>query len=388
MATAQTNGGKRAGVAIDLEIPVCHPLLPSAAQITPYLRTLDKTRQYANRGQLQQQLEQRLSQLLGSEATVTALAASGTAALVGAILAAAGRAQADRPIALVPAYTFIGTLHAVQLCGFTPFLMDVDPKSWTLDPGECSAHPDLDRVGLVVPVAPYGRALPQAPWRAFRNQTGIPVAIDGAATIEALVDRPELYVGNVPVALSFHATKSFCAGEGGAVVCADSEMLRMAYQSLNFGYNDDRHSSRPGLNGKMSEYHAAVGLAELDGWSAKRAAYQRVAQTYTEIAARLGLGSMLTVPPTIASNYVILDALDAENLTPIKTALTRRRVGHRLWYGGGLHRSSSFQEFERSDLSVTEDLAARLIGLPMAVDLQARDISCVLEAVAERGGPS
>lgn len=385
MTTAETRAENQAESPPDCEIPVCRPLLPSAARIMPYLSLVDESRHYANRGHLEQKLEKRLSQVLGAETLIAVLAGSGTAALVGAILASAGRAQPDRPIALIPAYTFIGTLHAVQLCGYTPFLMDVDPNTWSLDPAVCAAQPDLERVGLVVPVAPYGRGVPQAPWRAFRDETGIAVAIDGAAAIEALTDAPQRYAGNIPVALSFHATKTFCTGEGGAVVCSDYTTLRRANQSLNFGYNADRQISQPGLNGKMSEYHAAVGLAEMDGWSAKRAAYRRVAACYAQIAARLGIDSTLNVAPAIASNYVILDAATAEHSDTIGAALTSRRIGYRLWYGRGLRRIASFQTFESAELTVTDDLAARLIGLPMAVDMQADDIEYVLGAIAGLG---
>jgi len=78
-------------------------------------------------------------------------------------------------------------------------------------------------------------------------------------------------LGSVPVVLSLHATKAFGVGEGGAVVCCDRAKLRAAHAALNFSFAGIRETSGPGFNGKMSEYHAAIGLAELDGWSVKRA---------------------------------------------------------------------------------------------------------------------
>jgi dTDP-4-amino-4,6-dideoxygalactose transaminase len=246
--------------------------LPSADALHPYLARIDATRRYSNHGPLERELAGRFSRLLGSEVPITATAASGTAALIGAILAHAGRASAARRLGLCPGYTFIATAAAVEQCGYDVHLIDVDDTAWWVEPDALMAHPALAEVGLVVPVAPYGRAVPQDRWRRFQAATGIPVVIDGAAALEHLADDPQTYLGPIPVALSFHATKVFGTGEGGAVVTTDRDLLMRSIQALNFGFLGSRCAEAAGINGKMSEYHAAVGLAELDGWNEKRAA--------------------------------------------------------------------------------------------------------------------
>ncbi len=363
------------------ELAVARPLLPRVEKLLPYLATLDSSRQYANRGALVQQFEQRLSKALGSETQIVVCGASGTSSLVGAVLAAAGRADARKPIALLPSYTFVGTLSAIQLCGYTPCLMDVDLDSWMLDPARCEAFDRLDRVGVVVPVGAYGRAVPQGPWQEFRRRTGIPVAIDAAASIEALIDSPSEFVGCLPTAISLHATKALCSGEGGAVICLDSEILTRTFRSLNFGLDLERHSSLPGLNGKMSEYHAAVGLAELDGWPQKQAAFEDVAKTYLEIGAEHALKGMIHVRPSVGSCYAIFDCRSAEGAAEIQAKLEQNRIGYRYWYGGGLHESTSGQTLEYETLSNTKSLSRRLIGLPMATDLTDDEVRRTLEAI-------
>lgn len=126
----------------------------------------------------------------------------------GAILTAAGCAWARCPFALVPAFTFITTAVAAETCGYAPFLADIDPESWVLDPVRLAVL-DLSRVGLVIPVAPFCRRVAQAPWLAFQRETGISVVIDAAASFETLLWRHDDSLGIVPIALSFHATKSF-----------------------------------------------------------------------------------------------------------------------------------------------------------------------------------
>src|SRR5258708_10789253 len=90
-------------------IPVMRPILPSASQLLPYLRRIDATRNYSNSGPLVAELEGRLGEHLRLPSGGVVTAASGTTALIGAILAKAGPAKVERPFALIPAFTFVAT---------------------------------------------------------------------------------------------------------------------------------------------------------------------------------------------------------------------------------------------------------------------------------------
>jgi dTDP-4-amino-4,6-dideoxygalactose transaminase len=363
-------------------IPVYRPRLPSADAVRPYLETLDRTRTYSNHGPLERQFATRMSRLLGSESLITGTASSGTAALAGAILARAGRAAGARRLCLCPAYTFVATAAAVEQCGYRIHFVDVDEQAWQVLPDILVTHPALPQVGLVVPVAPYGRAVPQEAWLRFQEQTGIPVVIDGAASLENLADNPERHLGPIPVVLSFHATKVFATGEGGAVVTTDFDLLISSIQAMNFGFRGTRRSDIAGFNGKMSEYHAAVGLAELDGWEGKRAAYARVFDVYRDCAARHGIGERFFTPPLIASCYAMYEAASYGKAQSVRAALTDAGVEHRNWYGLGLHREPYFAAAARDALPGVESLAPRLIGLPTALDLESTDIESIVGAVA------
>jgi dTDP-4-amino-4,6-dideoxygalactose transaminase len=363
-------------------IPVCRPRLPSAEALRPYLETLDHTRCYSNHGPLERRFATLMSRLFRSEAPITAIASSGTAALAGAILARAGRASAARRVCLCPAYTFVATAAAVELCGYQLHFVDVDETTWRPLPETLLTHPALPHVGLVVPVAAYGRAVPQEAWQRFQALTGIPVVIDGAASLESLTDSPELYLGPIPVVLSFHATKVFATGEGGAVVTTDGALLTRSIQSLNLGFMGARRSDIAGFNGKMSEYHAAVGLAALDGWAEKRTAYARVNNLYRDCALRHGLGGRLITAPLIASCYALYEAAGIPEAQSVRSALTEAGVEHRYWYGLGLHREPYFADVARDALLGVESVAPRLIGLPTAPDLAHGEIERIVAAVA------
>jgi dTDP-4-amino-4,6-dideoxygalactose transaminase len=363
-------------------VPVLRPSLPSSEILLPYLQRIDATRIYSNFGPLVLELENRLARHFDLPAGGVVSASSGTIGLVGAVLACAGRATLERPLALLPAFTFVASASAAEQCGYRVSLADVDADTWQLDPERLLDHPELARIGVVIPVAPFGRPVAQAPWLSFREKTGIPVVIDGAASFEALSAFPQRYLGDLPVVMSFHATKSFATGEGGCVASQNIELAADTTQALNFGFRSDRDSRTASVNGKMSEYHAAVGLAELDGWDAKCAKIEAVAAAYRRQLSVVGIDRQFLASPDIAGCYSLFRCNSLEESRSVQASLRAHRVEFRLWYGGGVQAQTHFASSERSDLGVTEALAPCLIGLPMAVDLSEGSIARVVSALA------
>jgi dTDP-4-amino-4,6-dideoxygalactose transaminase len=363
------------------EIPVLRPLLPTAERLLPYLSRIDASRCYTNWGPLASELEERLADRFGVGGHGVVSACSGTAALVGAILATAGRATPDRPFAILPALTFVATAIAVEQCGYRVHLVDVTSDGWILDAGALQSHPLVGRTGVVVPVSAYGQPVAHKPWQDFRQQTGIPLVIDGAASFEAISREPRRLLSELPVALSFHATKAFATGEGGCVITTNARLAASVTRSLNFGFYEDRESRSASTNGKMSEYHAAVGLAELEAWPAKHYAFLEVADTYKMVMDNAGLADRLVAAPEVASCYVLYRSADAREATCIKEALIGSKVGFRSWYGDGVHGQPHFHNVSRDALEVTDRIAPTLIGLPMAPDLGSGDVARVVSAL-------
>jgi dTDP-4-amino-4,6-dideoxygalactose transaminase len=363
-------------------VPVYRSRLPTAERLLPYLKMIDANRWYTNRGELVCELERRLAILFGGRTDIVVTAASGTSAIEGAILAGAGRATAQRPLALIPAYTFVATAFAVESCGYTPYLVDIEPDSGMLEPQGLWDHPLLPQTGLVVPVSAYGRPLQQSVWQEFQARTGIPVVIDAAAAFEAVIADPGEMIGSIPLALSFQATKPFSTGEGGAVIWSDVEALGRVVSSLNFGFRQSRASEASGTNGKMSEYHAAVGLAALDEWEAKAAANRVVSAAYRGAAGARGLADRIAVAPEIASNYALFAAASPGQASDVIGELRANRVEHRLWYGLGLHKQPYFASAAADPLPVTDDLAPRLVALPCFEDIEVQTVDRIIACIA------
>lgn len=364
------------GTASPESIPVLRPRLPAAQQLLPWLQRIDENRVYSNWGPLVTGFSARLCRLFGlpEGGDILTCTNSGMSALIGAILGSAGRASEGRPLAIVPDFTFTATGQAVQMCGFRPVLADCRADTWTLHPDDLLAQPGLlARTGLVVPVAPFGRPVAQQAWLDFRARTGIPVVIDAAACFDTFIPAdgiPHPGIGPLPVALSFHATKVFATGEGGAVICTDAALANRIWQSLNFGFQGSRNSMVEGLNGKMSEYAAAVGLAELEGWTEKRQGFATAFAHYRDVFAALGIPGTLYGPPAISAAYVLLDCGSVERCSQLMRALADQHIDTRLWYGEGLSAHTVFADAQRLPLACGPALqAASLLGLPVAPDL-------------------
>jgi dTDP-4-amino-4,6-dideoxygalactose transaminase len=362
-------------------VPVLRPLLPDADRLLSYLRRIDAARTYTNWGPLASQLETGLADHFGLPGASVTSACSGTAALVAAILAAAGKATASRPVALMPAFTFVATALAAEQCGFRPHLVDVDADSWLLSTGAVDSRVQLADVGVVIPVAAFGRAVPQAPWQDFHRRTGIAVVIDGGASFEAVSADPARCLGEIPVSLSFHATKSFSTAEGGCVVTTDAPLSVRVGTALNFGFFESRTCVTASTNGKMSEYHAAVGLAELDGWQGKRVALRGVADAYRRRLSAVGLGDRLWAAPDVAGCYALFRCRDQAEAESVVSSLARASIESRFWYGHGLHRQPYYADVSRDDLPVTDRLAPLVIALPVAPDLSPGLVDRVVHAV-------
>ncbi len=124
------------------------------------------------------------------------------------------------------------------------------PRRSQSNPVALEAHAALPRAGAIVAVAPYGRPLDPAAWQRFSETSGVPVAIDAAAGFDSFFTGCATVAPGIPVILSFHATKAFGVGEGGAILCSDAELSKDCRRALNFGFFGSREARTPARTAK------------------------------------------------------------------------------------------------------------------------------------------
>ncbi len=346
--------------AVDLELPVAKPRLPLADEILPYLRRIDQSRWYSNSGPLVEEFEARLAAHAGGGAVATVANAT-----VGLALALLACDVAPGSLCMVPAWTFAATGHAIQLAGLVPWIVDVDAASWALEP---LAARELLRqapgpVSAVIPVSPFGDPLDFAAWSLFRDETGLAVVIDAAATFDTI------RASSVPAVVSLHATKVLGVGEGGFVASTDASFIQELQKRANFGFWDSREAIVRSFNGKMSEYAAAVGLAGLDTWDATRADFARVAAAYVGSFAGKAKAKIQKGFGERWVNSTVVVAFEEGGAEAVDRELAAHRIGTRRWWGGGLHRHAAFKKLPRGQTENTDLLARNVIGLPCWRDL-------------------
>lgn len=355
-------------------IPLMRPQLPDADALLPYLRGIDVARVYTNFGPLLERFEQRLSEALALEEGQIVCVANGTLALT---LALKTFDPAPGALCAMPSWTFAATPAAACTVGLVPWFLDVDGETWALDPEMVKARlrEAAGPVAAVVPVSPFGAPVDAAAWDAFSDETGVPVAIDAAAGFDALS------VGRSPVVVSLHATKVFSVGEGGLVASRDTKTVARVRRLSNFGFTKGSATATGGINAKLSEYAAAVGLAGLDTWPAKRSAYDAVTRLYTDVfkeTAGIRLPAAFGAGRVSSTCNIELGAPMAEHVV---RGLRQRGVEARRWWRGGCHRDAAFAHFPRLPLPVTERLGESVVGLPFFPGLGEAQVLRVRDAV-------
>jgi len=197
-----------------------------------------------------------------------------------------------------------------------------------------------------------------------------------AAVIDAANGFDSLVVGRVPTMVSLHATKAFGVGEGGFVASSDTVLIERIRALANHGITGPGSAGLRGLNAKMSEHAAAVGLAALDAWAATRDGYAALKKTYR--SALDDVAGLLPAPGDDADWVTsTMNAVLPVDAGPVIEALDGQGIEARRWWGEACHRQPAYADCPRQELVVTERLASRVLGLPFYLGMAAADAARV-----------
>ncbi len=356
-------------------IPVARPRLPAAQSVLPYLQQIAANAWYTNHGPLARRFQARLAEHWGLQTAEVALLSNATSALTLTLLASGARPGST---CLMPSWTFVASAGAVSAAGLVPHFVDICPATWAPDPAEIQRLASHHSVGAILIVAPFGAPIDLAAWDAVQRATGVPVIIDAAAAFDTLRAGGPMTVGNCPLIVSLHATKVFGIGEGGALLSRDQELNGRVRALAQFGFSGTRESILPGVNAKISEYTAAIGLAGLDRWREMRARWESVTRRYASL-----LPTALMVPPQFGKSWVssTLNVIWPNDQPSLGKDLATHGVATLPWWGAGCHAQPAFRHCRSETLSVTELYAPRSTGLPFWPDLSVSEIHHVCGAV-------
>lgn len=357
--------------------------LPVSSELSDYLSKSEALGQYTNFGILHQELQQYIASRYNAHSLQVALASSATLALSLCVKYYQQRsALPDDFLVVMPSWTFAATAHSALFIGCQVAFVDTS-ESGILEPDyirKLIGEGVIRDVGLVMPVIPFGRAYESKEWEEFFEATGIPVVIDCAAGFSSAK------LSTIPAIVSTHATKYFPTGEGGFVLCADEELVACIKSSSNFGFKGSRSSFLLGTNAKLSEYHAAIGLAYKDGRLFDSCQlYRKQAEQYIRCLEKSPLrpfGNSIEVP--VSTFNVQLPEMANENCIEIISGImvARHGVEARKWWQSPLHMQPAFKQCQVAGrLDNTDALSRTVIGVPIGEHLDSSLIEYIVESL-------
>jgi len=331
------------------------------------------------------ELEARLAAYAGAAHCVSV--SSGTDALQIAMMAEGiGRGHA----VFLPAFTYTATAEVPLVLGATPVFVDVDPRTFQIDPDDLLARiASVEAEGVLKPRAIVGVDLFGQPagWPRLRDiaaAKNLYLLDDCAQSFGASLAGRKLGREADATAISFFPSKPLGAyGDGGALLTDSAERAAL-YRSLRtHGEGATRYEVlRTGMNGRLDTLQAAVLLAKLDVFEDELASRERIACAYDRL-----LAGCVTTParvPDSASAWAIYAILlpDAAGRDRLQTALRTAGVPSAIYYPRPLHRQPAYAPHHRGGpLPVSEDICERILALPIHPDLTEEQVARIAAAV-------
>ncbi len=234
---------------------VTQPFLPPLEEFLPYLEAIWERKILTNNGHYHQELERALCDYLGVK--YISLFANGTLALVTALQAL----RISGEVITTP-FSFVATTHALWWNNIKPVFVDIEPVTFNLDPAKIQAA-ITPKTTAILPVHIYGNPCNVGRIGEIAATNGLRVIYDACHAFGVGINGESvLNFGDLSV-LSFHATKVYTTFEGGAIVCHDEGMKKRIDKLKNFGFAGETTVIAPGINAKMNEFQAALGLLQL-----------------------------------------------------------------------------------------------------------------------------
>ncbi|WP_300521426.1 DegT/DnrJ/EryC1/StrS aminotransferase family protein [Alcanivorax sp.] len=356
------------------------PYLPSREKLDKYLDGIYERAWLTNNGPLVQELTARLEEYLGVENLL--LVANGTLALQIAYraLGLSGNEYGEQPEAITTPFTFIATASSLKWDGVQPVFADIDPNTWCIDPE--NIEPVITaRTKAIVPVHVFGNACDVEAIDEIATRHGLKVIYDASHAFDVKYKGESLLKHGDAATLSFHATKLFHTGEGGAIVFKRREDLERAKKMINFGITGPESIEELGINAKMNELQAAMGLAMLSHLNDILEMRSERASWYSASLNSRITRQLSTVDQSNNAYYPIL--LDSEEKTVLALeSLKEHDISCRRYFYPSLE-SLAFLSEKMRNMTKSENIAKRILCLPIYPELDQKSIQLVSRTISE-----
>ena len=360
---------------------VTRPVLPPLDEFIEYLREIWDRKWLTNNGLFHQRLEKELANFLGVK--YISLFSNGTLALVTAlqVLRITGEV-------ITTPYSFVATTHALNWNGITPVFCDIEPKTMNLDAEKIEALITPETTAIL-PVHVYGNPCDVYKIEQIADIYGLKVIYDACHAFGVEFNNETiLNFGDLSV-LSFHATKIFTTMEGGALITSSEKMKRRIDFLKNFGFADEITVVAPGINGKMNEMQAALGLLQIQKVKGSIQRRKEITQLYRERLADLKGISILNKISGVKHNYAYFPIFIDEDVfgasrDEVYVELKRNHIYSRRYFYPLISEFPMYKHLPSANsgnLLVAERISQRVICLPIYPELQENDLDRIIYVI-------
>lgn len=340
-------------------ICITKPYMPDKDKYKKYIDEIFDRSYLTNGGPLVDELESRLAKFLGVKHLV--LVANGTIALQVSF-----KALALSGNVITSPFSFIATSSSLVWQGLQPKFVDIDADSFNLNPALIEQAIDSD-TSAILPVHVFGNACKVEVIAEIAKNNDLKLIYDAAHAFDVHYKGQSLLnQGDISI-LSFHATKLFHTIEGGAILTNDDQTALHVRQMINFGFEKEESIVRLGINGKMNEFEAAMGLCVLDEYGIIRKKRKQIYDFYLKHLDNHLQRQELNMHSTQNYGYFPILFDDEKTTLEIKNKMRNENIYARRYFAPSLDMVSYFESQEKCPVS--QDIASRILCLPVFPDL-------------------
>lgn len=355
-------------------IKVTKPYIPNIKKYQSLVEHILKSGQLTNDGPFCVELEDRLKEFLGVRNVI--LVSNGTTALQSCYVALGLQGGV-----LTSPFSFVATASSIKWQGLEPHFIDIEEGSLNINPSLIKRNLNSS-ISAVVPVHVYGNPCSIEDIDKIAQEERIRVIYDAAHAFGVNYNGKSILRYGDASTLSFHATKLFHTMEGGAIVTENDDLAKAIREIKNFGI-EDYEIKRLGVNFKMSEMHAAMGVCVLDDinlilekreeiWSK----YKTSLQGYLELQERLkGSSNNYSYFPCVFKNK--------REMQRVNDALENEKIFPRRYFSPSLDTVEALSGLKKRKTPVSRDISDRVLCLPIYPELALEDVDRIINIIKQ-----
>lgn len=348
-------------------ITVTRADLPPIKKYTEYLERIWISRWLTNNGEFVQLLEKKLEEYTAAENLL--VVSNGTVALELAL-----RVLKLKGEVITTAFTFAATTNVILWSGLTPVFADIDPDTFNIDPNDIEKK-ITGKTSAILAVHVYGNPCYVHELQRIADQYNLKLIFDAAHAFGVQYKgRSVPSFGDIST-LSFHATKVFNTGEGGAVILKDKGLFEELKLMRNHGIRSEEEIELVGTNAKMSELHAAMGLCNLENIDEKIQKRKKLYLCYKNELWRSNVKFQKIIASKYNYSYMPVCLQDSEKRDRVYSELIKQGIWPRKYFfpltvNYGYFRADRVNLIEKYNLRHAADIAGRVLCLPLYPDLE------------------